>query len=368
MKKLTEILLALSFLFIVACNHKKSYETVTRIFPDGSCYREFSGVGDSLFMVGKMLGSNLFPIIIDSTWKISWTYSAPTCNRIYSDKWPLKQWNWDKDTSKHLSLDVIALKMYPNVEAMAKTFRFNHSNWDSIVPKAKLEKRFKWFFTFYKYYEIYPKYNPLKGISIDSFLTKNEIMLYTSDNPKFSPELNGIEIRDLLNTIEERKEAWLNVSFFWEYYRITQKNFPSTKGIPVDTILEAFKDSIFKNDFKREPRYFMCCMDNYFKTGEFSALSDSSSAMMELKIFKENFEKPFSEFLNYNLIMPGKLVETNAKQTHGDTLSWKVDAYRFFFNDYEIRAESRVANIWAFIVSGLFILGVALSFFIKRKG
>ena len=368
MKRIIQCLLIISVLFLFACKQRTKYETVTRVLPDGSCYREFTGNVDSAFMVGKMEKGNPFPVFIDSTWNVMWSYSSPTEKRIYSNKWPLKQWEWNKDTSKHLTLEVKVRKTFPSAEAMSKTFRFNHSNWDSIVPKASLEKHFKWFFTFYKFKEVFPKYDKLKEFPIDSFLKKDEVLLYTSDNPKFSPEMNGKEIRELLNDIEERKELWLEFNYFGAYYKIVQEDFPFTRNIPIDTVLSAAKDSIYKGNFDRDPRYFLNCINQYFKKKEFSECKDTSELMMKLNMFKGEFERPFSEDIYYNLIMPGKVVETNAKLTHGDTLRWKVDAYRFYFNDYEIKAESRVTNVWAFLVSGLFVLGVALSFFIKRKG
>lgn len=363
MKTLLNLFLGIALLF-TACSEKRSDIVVTKIFADGSCYREFSGTADSSFMVGITEKNNPFPVILDSTWRILWSYERPSVNRTYSNKWPLKQWVWEKDTSKHLTLNVIARKVYPSVDSMSKSFRYS-TTWDSIIPKASLEKHFRWFFTFYKFQEIYPKYDKLKAFPIDSFLKKDEVLLYTSDAPKFSPEMNGKEIRELLDDIEQRKELWLNFNYFGEYYRILQHDFPFTRSVSVYKVLETLKDSLLKDDAKHEPRYFLQCMSNYFKGYNF--LATDSSTLVHMLLFKENFEKPFSKSQYYNLIMPGKVIETNARLIHGDTLRWKVDAYRFYFNDYEIKAESRITNIWAFVVSVIFVAGVILSFFIKRK-
>lgn len=47
-------------------------------------------------------------------------------------------------------------------------------------------------------------------------------------------------------------------------------------------------------------------------------------------------------------------------------LVWKVDAYRVLADNYRLQAESRVMNIWAFVLTGL-LLVVALILFIPTR-
>jgi CheY-specific phosphatase CheX len=75
----------------------------------------------------------------------------------------------------------------------------------------------------------------------------------------------------------------------------------------------------------------------------------------------------FGMELTYNLSMPGKIIDSNTPVIHGDTLTWKVDAYRFFFTDYTLHTKSRKPNIWAFGLTGLLILLITGSFWIKKK-
>lgn len=371
MKTIKYVLILLSFLMILSCKeNRRHYETIVKINPDGSCYREFTENADSSFMVGDTT-HNPFPVMIDSTWKVSWTYSPEAAIRKYNTNWPLKQWVWEKDTSKHLNLEVKLRRDYPSVEVMANTFKYNHCEWYGIKPKIKIEKKFRWFFTFYKYSETYPKFNKFNRVPIDSFLKKDEISMYLGDNPKFPKELNGREIKDLLNDIDTRSNLWLNQSFFEEYYRITKKNLHLIKGFKMDSVKFAnFKDSVaksMKEPFDRDSRKFLKVLDNYYKVKIFSTLPDSNRLFQELELFKNNFELPFTATLSLNLVMPGKMINAGQRPTKGDTAIWNVDVYRFYLSDYTVYAESRVTNVWTFIVSGIFIIGVVLSFFVKRK-
>lgn len=370
MKKINGLLMIISLLMIVACDHKTHYKTVVKILPDGSCYREFTDDVDSAFMIGDTTHSP-FPVALDSTWKVSWTYSDPFSLRKYNMNWPLKQWTWDKDTSKHLELEVKIRKDYFSVDAMSKSFKYGRLHWLGITPNIKFEKKFRWFFTFYSYSETYPIYNSLKSIPIQKYMTSEEINMYLEDNPKFPNGLNGREILEILNGLESKSKQWINHTFFEEYYRIIRKHLSFIKGLKIDSVrFSVFKDSVFKaviDTFDREPRAFLKNLDNFYKVKEFSALPDSSIPYQKMVAFKNYFENPFTVKLNYNLILPGKLTDASSKETHGDTIAWNVDLYRFYFKDYTMYAKSRVANVWAFIVTGMFILGIVSSFFIRRK-
>jgi len=49
-------------------------------------------------------------------------------------------------------------------------------------------------------------------------------------------------------------------------------------------------------------------------------------------------------------------LQTNAPIIESGTLKWKVDGFRLLFDDYTLTAEYRVANRWAFVLTGLLVL------------
>ena len=58
--------------------------------------------------------------------------------------------------------------------------------------------------------------------------------------------------------------------------------------------------------------------------------------------------------------MPGLLTSSNSTTILGNKASWEVESYRVLFSDYELHAESRVVNYWAFILSGVVLLLLVL--------
>ena len=74
----------------------------------------------------------------------------------------------------------------------------------------------------------------------------------------------------------------------------------------------------------------------------------------------------FEYQIKFELSMPGELLSSNAVSAQDGMLVWKVDAYRVLTDNYRLQAESRVMNIWAFVLTGL-LFAVALILFIPTR-
>jgi len=66
------------------------------------------------------------------------------------------------------------------------------------------------------------------------------------------------------------------------------------------------------------------------------------------------------DFKEYSLriVMPGKLIGTNGFIDSSKILLWPVKADYFLTQEYQMWAESKVPNTWAWIVSVVFVLFV----------
>jgi hypothetical protein len=135
MKSISNILIFFVVLFSVSCLEPTDMLTV--INPDGSCYREFSENADSAFLMGDTTSRfNPFPVEIDSTWKIAWTYK----NSGLRTDFPFKKTTYDsiynssipegKLVGKKSKNDVLvfARRNYKSVEDMDSTFNLKQSN------------------------------------------------------------------------------------------------------------------------------------------------------------------------------------------------------------------------------------------------
>jgi len=103
--------------------------------------------------------------------------------------------------------------------------------------------------------------------------------------------------------------------------------------------------------------------------GEQNALKFKTEADSAINIVTNNLLLDFKEY-SVRLVMPGKLISTNGYKDSSSVLLWPVKSDFFLTEPYEMWAESRVTNLWACIISGLFVLFVftGLVIRIKKKG
>jgi hypothetical protein len=165
------IMFMLALLFYGCPNGEGPYEIYTSINSDGSCYREFIRSTDSAFVAGDT-SKNPFPMKLDSTWKVTFY------KRMADDTSRFKNLPAGKTYMQNgieYAIFAVAKKEYASVESLAKSFRFNDSDWDSLVTKISFNRKFRWFYTYYDYCETYPTINPFKIIPITDYLSKEEI-------------------------------------------------------------------------------------------------------------------------------------------------------------------------------------------------
>jgi len=370
-------------LFVVSCTQPSDMLTV--IAPDGSCYREFTANANPQFLLGDTTAKfNPFPVVIDSTWKITWKFK----NSMLHSNFPVKKSVYDsilKNTSKTIEIKkygsnkdklsneliVYARQNYTSPGEMDSRFKLKPSHpWSSLKVKHMLDKKFRWFYTYFTYKEIYPKVNTNFDIPIENFMTKDESSFWFTGKPNILEGMNGVEIREYVGSIEDNFHKWFNKNLWDSEYKVLLENYDKIERINLSKErLSSLKDTIFNRkvdkveDFKMEQ-----ILDSYFKTTTFSEYWKSENCPMrkfEQEFNNQGFIQYFSGALTYKLIMPGKVIQPNNAVLHGDTLIWNLTAYRMIPANYIIEAQSRKTNIWAFILTGI-ILILAIGSFIWK--
>lgn len=250
-------------------------------------------------------------------------------------------------------------------------------------PEIKLEKKFRFFYTYYEYSCSFHEIMEKGPVPILDYLSEDEQALYFLGDSKLFQGLNGMEINELVDEVESKFIKWYSLSAYEISFQ-TLMDFIINDESKNDKILDAQK--ILKNlhitSFKNE------LYDSYapkLRQDEFSmskiatAIDDMNKVEVFSKIYKTNEVKLdkilddktkcidlFQYIINYKLEMPGKVLSTNAIKEYEDgILYWRVDAFKILNSNYVLEAESRSVNIWAFVVAAL-VLGL-ISFFSFRK-
>jgi len=364
------VLLSILAMSLLAISCESNDEMLTVINPDGSCYREFTRNADSAFMVGDTSRSNPFPVDLDSGWKITWKYNTPEVHT----NWPLQNWKWTKPDTSH-RLVVTARREFNDVNEMNTGFRLKKKHeWYDITVKYSLVKKFRWFYTYYTFSEVYSKIKTFDDVPFEKYMTKDEARYWFSGTPDLLKGMNGVEAREYLGDLENRYNNWFTNNYFNAEYGVLLENYEilGIKAVSKERLIQA-RDSVFSQNVNKDPDSDLemeKCLNAYFKTDAFTAikkLENNPLTKFENNLDSLGFIGYFTKSFDYKLLMPGKITQADNAIKHGDTLSWKLSAYRMVYGDYEISAQSRKANSWAFIVSGLIVVLAFGSYFYKSR-
>jgi hypothetical protein len=371
MKTIAKLFLLLGVVFVGSCTQPTDMLTV--INSDGSCYREFSANADEAFLRGdKSEEHNPFPVVIDSTWEIRWSVNKSG----FRNDFPLSKAILDSikkatanagkngDENSTGEFVVVAHQDYSTVEEMDREFKLKSSNeWSKIKVRHSLDIKFRWFYTYYTYRETYPMIKTGFELPIENYMTKDEARFWFTGEPDILKGMNGVEVNEYVNRIESNYNKWV-VQNLWNaeykvllgvYDQLTEK--PVTKGE-----LQSLRDSIFVEKVNQSEDFDMeKTLNSFFKTSVFTELWKTESSPM--RKFEKNLDKKFaflfSQSFNYKLILPGEVIQSGDALIQGDTLAWKLSTYRLIPSAYVIEAQSRKANLWAFVLTGVMLLGVA---------
>lgn len=338
-------------LMLVSCG--KYYVMTTTINKDGSINRDVYTLGSKEFMDGDM-SKNPFLFKLDSSWTITKYDSSFNYNFCGENK------TLDvKVNRKFLSFEDYASKVEPE-----DNFR------NLVLPHENISKKFRWFYTYYTFTGKYDKIKYEVPIPISEYFTEQESKLWFQGDFTAYKWMNGIELKNILDDIEQKFMNWYAKNMYEISFNII-KNFVEEPYL--SKIYEA-KDSIYENNINKEDiigidtESILKLFDKCYNTDYFTKLFETNKSKIEELSDKETKELDiFNYEIYYELVVPGQLLQTNTQLMNGDTLVWKINAMRFINDDYFITAEYKQVNIWAFVLASLLIIISIISFILLRK-
>jgi len=350
MKPVKIIISILAILLVVSCETR--YRMVTTLERNGKVHREVYAFEKGLGFSARDTSKNQFLFHLSPDWKV-------TCSDT------VIKYNFFGDESEYkikISKDANSIEQY------SLEIQYDEDMQPYAAPEESLVKKFRWFYTHYSFKTVYKKLKYDAPVSIDDYLTKKEQILWTQGNMSDLKVMNGTEMNDYLDKINDDFLEWCSRNFF-------EISFESIKKLTTKYDLDTAKEHIYKKirkekieAFDIEPETVCTFLDSFYVTIYFSNL---------YKTNKETIDKDFQRLtsisifdmgntISYELVIQGKLIKTNAPIVASDTLIWKVNGMRLLFEDYTLTAEYRMANIWAFIFAGLIIIIAIGSFILLR--
>jgi hypothetical protein len=355
----------LLFLFNSCIDH---YSISTKINADGSLDRTIQVVADDSTSVFE---GNL-KIPSDTSWKIStrWIYSV------------------EGDTTSEKKFEYTASKHFSNIHELNKYLTVVGDTTTFIKISGRLEKKFRWFYTYYSYAETYQKSFPFNQFSPDKFINENELSYFYDDKYIYVkekdslvhlkdldkiPVLNhqdSLRMEDLGNNILKKLSTYIGKSIYEEYYQYLLTELKTLDNAKYQYLLKN-KDSIYSHsrlsdaltDLKEQKG------DPFETINQEIGLSTDSVEKLNPSAFKPlntKIENTINLFFDDQKIrnevsLPGELLNTNADSISRGIAYWNYNEHYFFLSDYRLLAESRTINRWTFYLTGIIAVALGLS-------
>ena len=325
------ILVAIAALMITSC--EKNVQIITEINRDGTCTR---------------------------------FYSIKESDNVYADE------TWVEDTADTVRTTIY--RTFNSVGEMAAN-PVLAVNGEFINSQAQLDKKFKWFYTDYKFSETFASKEHFINVPFADKMSRDELSFMLTGYPNLTKGMTGAEIADFIGPLQEKYEYLATLSMIDCDLRLIANHYDMIANPPVDrTTFMSLSDSITRYALDEGwdiLRHRNGLIQDYFKSDAYSIFYDSNDDI------KDEFEDEYEGYLNfvdlyylitpYTLKMPGRVIETGRGTLKDGVINYRFGGRYLFTGDYTITATSRVTNIWAFILSGLIVL-LALASLLYRRG
>jgi hypothetical protein len=343
-RKPVKLMILMVLMLVVSCGEPETVVT-NIVHCDGSVTRRIEMRND------KKLPDSSQQVPFDSTWSIKDTLEI----------------NEKGDTTWIKTAE----KLFKDDNEINLSYLTDSGNNREIIRTASFTKKFKWFNTIIRFSERVDQ-SLLYGYPLENFLTKEEMEYYYFPESITSGYLNGpdsTKYKMLGDSAEAHAVTcmWTGVVSEWieEFTRLTAGK--TGTELSKESLKSREKEIVRKIE-KNEPNdsvlisFFLG--DRNYKA--FKAEADSST-----EIVNQRLERNLS-FNSYGVkfSMPGEVVGTNGYVDNSGELLWPVSSIYFLSQPYEMWAESKVPNLWAWIISGLFVVFVftGLVIRVKKKG
>ncbi len=271
------------------------------------------------------------------------------------------------------TVSTIVWEKFGNVEEMCERTPLQ-LNGVRLRSKAKLDKRFRWFYTEYVYTETFYCVGDSFKLAPTDYADKDAVSYWFTGQPNLLQGLNGAEAYEKLGNMEPKITKWLNDNLFKVGFDFIIANYDSITNPPVSKArFIELQDSLVHFIMEGEEDILTARPDDklheFFHSDAYAMFFDEDNPLGE-KLNKEFMNRLNIFWFNvpYTLSMPGKVTDSGNGTLQPDgTILYPFTGERLIPQDYTITATSHVAHIWAYIVTLLIILLAIGSFLYRRK-
>jgi hypothetical protein len=352
-KRAFKLILSFILITIVSCNEPETVVT-NYVHPDGSVTRKIemkSHEGN----VKKRYKTSDMKVPFDSSWSVK-----DSCE---IDK--------KGDTTWVRRVE----KLFKSVDEINLTYKSDSGADKQFLRNAGFKKKFKWFNNEFRFSERIDKRFSF-GYPVKNFLNNEELLYFYSPESLKQEKKNGpdsLKFRILSDSIDHKTDRWTYKNLVSEWIGEFSKLADGKAGNDLSyKSLKVREDEFVKIVNKNENKFDSLWANGFLLRefiGDANALKYRTQADSALTIVTKNFMMNFEEY-SIRIVMPGKLIGTNGFIDSSHVLLWPVKSDYFMTEPYEMWAESKIPNTWAWIVSGCFLAFVLTGVILRviKKG
>lgn len=311
----------------------------TKINRDGTFTRTITVTGDS----SEVNKGNL-PFPVDGTWE-------------------KKSFRDIADSTKHI---VTYTKTFRNSDDLNAELKNDTSWYHNLKREISVKKRFGFFYSYLSFHEIYKSMNPFTFADYRDYLTEDDVEWFIGLKVPVTPADSVTK-----KAVEDKVDKFFAESVTAEIEGIMRDGIKRLNNPALDTsVLSVYRDSIA-----------MAVENSNFKSGEqlidtigertgnktWSLLNDLQPPIFAGFDKKMELLDTLFSIEGYTEVveMPGLITGTNSPMLKGNQVSWEFSNESILLRDYELYAESRVINYWAFILTGAVVLLLVILLAVK---
>lgn len=379
MKTLYMLIIA-SVTLLTSCM-EKNIQMNTTIREDGTCMRELWFRTDSASLVNPAYVSGTFVlgVLDDETWSKTWRLNDETEEKPYPinvDEYSAIQAALEpvdgarKNASD--SVTVHAQREFTSVGAMAEALPL-FLNGEQVKSEAKLEKRFRWFYTDYIYTECFAGYDPEFELPLNNYMSDEASSYWLTGTPNLMQGKSGMEMKEYQDKMEKQFYTFLSDNMLNDLMKVLVENYALIENAPVsreefvsrhDSVLaySASLNTMPDYEYQFNPEEIL---NKYFDTEVYKDALQHNAELNKQWEKRSNVYVYLMTFsVDYQLTMPGGIINVNECQNcvmvNGE-LHATLDGMRLLMPEYTIQASSSVKNDWALILTVLItLLAIAL--------
>lgn len=340
-RKPINLIVAFIITVVISCNEPETVVT-NYVHTDGSVTRKIemkSSEGD----VNKRFKISDIQVPLDSTWTVK---DSCEVTEKGDTIWVRRE-----------------EKLFKSVDEINLAYKSDSGANKEAIRNAGFKKRFKWFNTEFRFSERIDKRFSF-GYIVNKFLNNEELLYFYSPESLKQEKKNGpdsLKFRILSDSVDHKTEIWAYKNLASEWIGEFSKLATGKTGDDLSYKSLKIREDEFVKIVKTYENNFDSLWSNGFLLkkliGDANALEYKTQADSALKIVIKNFMMNFEDY-SVRIAMPGKLIGTNGFIDRSKVLFWPVKSDYFLTEPYEMWAESKISNTWAWIASGFFLVFV----------